>query len=193
MVSYEISCRCGALSMFVGAGSIILSEQVHPGCIQRQREPCVKALGCLMRSLRWPLGRIIQILSWLFVSHFVALGFACCIACLPATLVLQGCVRSTLASIEHVRRKNMGSRTGEAGRVKQERSQTTTRKKRRHATLQQRKVDVGWGTTRHKRRPASLAPVVAHFPPSAPNDKRRTRTLTMGAEANQKAARIGVG
>ena len=141
MVSYEISFLCGALSMFVGAGSVILSEQVHPGCIQRQREPCVKALGCITKSLRWPLGRIMQIFWWLVVSHFVALGFACGIACLPATLFLLGCVRNTLALIENVRRKRTGSSTGEAGRVKQEKGQTTTRKERRQATLQQHKVD----------------------------------------------------
>ena len=141
MVSYEIRFLCGALSMFVGANSFILSEQVHPGCIQRQRKPCVKALGCLMKSLRWPLGRIMLILSWLFVSHFAVLGFACCIACSPAGLMLLGCVRSTLALFEHVRRKRMCSSTSEAGCVKQGRRQTTTRKERRQAPLQQRKVD----------------------------------------------------
>ena len=141
MVSYEICFLCGALSIFVGAGSVIVSEQVHPGCIQRQREPCLQAFGCPRKSLRWPFGRVVQILRWLFVSHFVAMEFACCIACLPVALLLLGCVRSTLALIEHVRRKSMCSSTGLAGRVKQERSQTTTRKKRRQDTLQQRKVD----------------------------------------------------
>ena len=141
MVSYEISFLFGALFIFVGAGSVIVPEQVHPGCTQRQREPCVKALGCIRKSLRWPLGRIMQILRWLVVSHFVALGFACGIACLPAALLLLGCVRSTLALTEYVHRKRMGSSTGEAGGVKQERSRTTTRKERRQATLQQRKVD----------------------------------------------------
>ena len=100
MVSYEISFLCGACSIFVGAGSAILSEQVHPGCIQRQREPCVNVLGCFMKNLRWPLARIMQILSWLCVCFFVALGSGCCIVCLPAALCLLWFVTCILSLIE---------------------------------------------------------------------------------------------
>jgi hypothetical protein len=100
MVSYEISFLCGALSLFVGAASTITIELVHPGCIQRQREPCVNVLGCFMKNLRWPLARIMHILSWLCVCISVALVSGWCIVCLPAALCLLWFVTSILSLIE---------------------------------------------------------------------------------------------
>ena len=100
MVSYEISFLCGALSLCVGAATIITIELVHPGCIQRQREPCVNVLGCFMKNLMRLLARITHILSWLCVCISVALVSGCCIVCLPAALCLLWFVTCILSLID---------------------------------------------------------------------------------------------
>ena len=137
MVSYEVSFLCGALSMLVGAGSVVASEQVHPGCIHRQREPCVKAFTSIMLI---SFDTVRQILKGLLLISFVPLGVACGSAltlCLPAALCLLGFVRCMLALIECVRRKCVGS-----GNAKQPKkwSPATPRATKRKAQLRERRL-----------------------------------------------------
>ena len=100
MVSYEISFLCGALSLCVGAATIITIELVHPGCIQRQREPRVNVLGCFMKNLMWLLADITHILSFLCVCISVSLMSGCCIVCLPAALYFLWFVKNILSLID---------------------------------------------------------------------------------------------
>ena len=100
MVSYEISFLCGALSLCVGASTIITIEMVHPGCIQRQRDPCVNVLGCFMQNLMWLLADLTHILSLLCVCISVSLMSGCCIVCLPAALCFLWIVKNILSLID---------------------------------------------------------------------------------------------
>ena len=100
MVSYEISCLCGAISLCVGASTIITLETVHPGCVQRQREPCVNMLGCFMKNLMWLLVDITNLLSLLGVCISVSLMSGCLIVCLPAALCLLRFVTCILSLID---------------------------------------------------------------------------------------------
>ena len=100
MVTYEMSCLCGALPLCVGASTIITSETVHPGCIQRQREPCVNMLGCFMKNLMWLLVDITNLLSLLGVCISVSLMSGCLIVCLPAALCLLRFVTCILSLID---------------------------------------------------------------------------------------------
>ena len=108
LVSYELCFLCGLLSLIAGASIIITLETMHPGCIQRQRDPCVKVLGCFMKNLRWPLALIMQLLSWLCVCCFVALVSVCCIVCLPTALWLLWSVTGILSLIECMHTKWLG-------------------------------------------------------------------------------------
>ena len=100
MVTYEMSCLCGALSLCVGASTIITLEMVHPGCIQRQREPCVNMLGCFMKNLMWLLVDITNLLSLLGVCISVSLMSCSLIVCLPAALCLLRFVTCILSLID---------------------------------------------------------------------------------------------
>ena len=44
---------------------------MHPGCVQRQREPGVNMLGCFMKNLMWLLVDITNLLSLLRPSLFL--------------------------------------------------------------------------------------------------------------------------
>ena len=92
-----MSCLCGAISLCVGASTIITLETVHPGCIQRKREPCVNMLGCFMKNLMWLLVDITNLLSLLGVCISVSL-MSCSLIVGASTIITfekvhPGCVQ----------------------------------------------------------------------------------------------------
>ena len=96
LVSYELCFLCCTLSLIVGASTIITFEKVHPGCVQRQREP----FGCCMKNLMWFLLDITNSLSLLGVVCLYVLMSCSMIVCLPAALCLLRFVTCILSLID---------------------------------------------------------------------------------------------
>ena len=96
LVSYELCFLCCTLSLIVGASTIITFEKVHPGCVQRQREP----FGCCMKNLMWFIVDITNLLSLLGVCISVSLMSCSLIVCLPAALCLLRFVTCILSLID---------------------------------------------------------------------------------------------